>query len=46
VIVDTALLDHAVVSLGGGAHGVSVKIDPSAIVRALEAEVADVTAVL
>jgi len=43
VIADRALLDHAVVSVGGGAHGVSVTLDPRAMVAALGADVADVT---
>lgn len=43
-VVDATLLEHPVVSLGGGAHGVSVRVSPSDVVAGLAAEVADVTA--
>lgn len=43
VIVDIAATAHDVVSLGGGAHGVSVRMACGDVVEALSAEVADVT---
>ncbi len=43
VIVERAVLDHDVVSLGGGAQGVSVRLPPGPMVDALVADVADVT---
>jgi Cys-tRNA(Pro)/Cys-tRNA(Cys) deacylase len=41
VIADTAVT--GLVSLGGGAHGVALTLDADALVRALGAQVADVT---
>ncbi len=43
VVADAALLAHEVVSLGGGGHGVSVKLAPGPLVGALDADVADLT---
>jgi Cys-tRNA(Pro) deacylase len=43
LIVDAALLDHAEVSVGGGAHGVALQLAPSALVAHFGAVVADVT---
>lgn len=43
VIADVTLADHPVVSIGGGGHGISVKIEPTALVTSLRATVADVT---
>jgi Cys-tRNA(Pro) deacylase len=47
VIADTSIADAAIaegfVSIGGGDHGVSLTVGASDLLRALEAEVADVT---
>ncbi len=43
VIADHRLMDLDVVSLGGGAHGVSVAVDPGAMRDLLGADAADVT---
>ncbi len=43
VVADDAIMSPGVVSLGGGAHGVSVTIAPKELVRILGAAVADVT---
>lgn len=43
VIADTSIERSKAVSLGGGAHGVSVKLDAAAMIEALDAELADVT---
>ena len=43
VIVDEAALEHATVAIGGGARGVNVHLDPSALVEQLRAEVVDVS---
>ena len=42
VIADERLIGHEV-TLGGGAHGVALTVDASALVEALDATVADVT---
>jgi prolyl-tRNA editing enzyme YbaK/EbsC (Cys-tRNA(Pro) deacylase) len=41
VIADASITGP--VSIGGGAHGVALTVDAAALVRALEATVADVT---
>jgi Cys-tRNA(Pro) deacylase len=43
VIADSTIETAGVVSIGGGAHGVSVKLDGSQMLQHLEAEVADIT---
>lgn len=43
VVADAAVAEHDVVSLGGGAHGTSVKIDTAVMLGSLEATLADVT---
>jgi Cys-tRNA(Pro) deacylase len=43
VIADAVIADADLVSLGGGAHGVSVKLTAAALIRILGADVADVT---
>ncbi len=43
VVADDALMGLGVVSLGGGAHGVSVTLAPGELVRILDAAVAHVT---
>ena len=43
VVADEAISSKGDVSIGGGAHGVSVRIDAAALISALDAEVADVT---
>jgi Cys-tRNA(Pro) deacylase len=43
VIVDAAALVQPVVAIGGGAFGVNVHLAPADLVRALEADVADVS---
>jgi Cys-tRNA(Pro) deacylase len=45
VIVDTSVVDLPVVSIGGGAFGVSLHLAPADLVAGLDAEVADVTVV-
>jgi Cys-tRNA(Pro) deacylase len=45
VIVDTSVVDLPVVSIGGGAFGVSLHLTPADLVAGLGAEVADVTVV-
>jgi Cys-tRNA(Pro) deacylase len=45
VIVDRSVIDLPVVSIGGGAFGVSLHIAPTDLVAGLDAEVADVTVV-
>jgi prolyl-tRNA editing enzyme YbaK/EbsC (Cys-tRNA(Pro) deacylase) len=44
VIVDASVVDLPLVSIGGGAFGVSVHLAPGDLVRVLDAEVADLTA--
>ena len=43
VIADSAILDEPLVSIGGGAFGVNLHLAPADLVRALRAEVVDVT---
>jgi Cys-tRNA(Pro)/Cys-tRNA(Cys) deacylase len=43
VISDAAIVAEPVVSIGGGAFGLSIHLDPTDLVRALGAEVADVS---
>jgi Cys-tRNA(Pro) deacylase len=43
VIADAAVAEQEVVSLGGGAHGTSVKLRSSVLLEVLDAELADVT---
>jgi Cys-tRNA(Pro)/Cys-tRNA(Cys) deacylase len=43
VVADASLLDHEVVSVGGGAFGVNIHVAPADLVAGLEATVADVT---
>jgi Cys-tRNA(Pro) deacylase len=45
VIVDTSVVDLPVVSIGGGAFGVSLHLAPADLVAGLDAQVADVTVV-
>jgi Cys-tRNA(Pro) deacylase len=45
VIVDTSVVDLPVVSIGGGAFGVSLHLTPADLVVGLDARVADVTVV-
>lgn len=43
VILDRAALDHGVVSVGGGVRGSNLHFAPGDLVRALDAEIADVS---
>jgi prolyl-tRNA editing enzyme YbaK/EbsC (Cys-tRNA(Pro) deacylase) len=43
VVVDAAVLDQSIVSVGGGAFGVNLHVLPSDLVAGLGAEVADVS---
>jgi Cys-tRNA(Pro) deacylase len=43
VIVDASAASRDLVSVGGGAHGVNLHLAPPDLVRALDAEVVDVT---
>ena len=43
VVADAAVLEPAVVAIGGGAHGVNVHLAPAELVAELNAEVVDVT---
>lgn len=43
VIADTTIAEADLVSLGGGAHGVSVKLEAATLIGILDADVADVT---
>lgn len=43
VVADERMLGETIVSIGGGAHGVSVTIDPKRLIDHLGAQVADVT---
>ncbi|MEO7665190.1 MAG: YbaK/EbsC family protein [Candidatus Limnocylindrales bacterium] len=43
VIADASILDQPLVSIGGGAHGVNIHLIPGNLVRALRADVVDVT---
>jgi Cys-tRNA(Pro)/Cys-tRNA(Cys) deacylase len=45
VVADAAVLEPAVVAIGGGAHGVNVHMAPAELVAGLDAEVVDVTVV-
>ena len=42
IVADSTIAGHAV-SIGGGAHGVSLTVDGTALVEVLEADVADIT---
>lgn len=44
VIVDASAMAHPIVSVGGGAFGVNLHLAPADLVRALMADVADVSA--
>ena len=43
VIVDASTIDQSIVSVGGGAFGVNIHLRPADLVRALAADVADVS---
>jgi Cys-tRNA(Pro) deacylase len=43
VIVDAAIVDQPIVSVGGGAFGVNIHLRPDGLVRALEADVVEVS---
>jgi prolyl-tRNA editing enzyme YbaK/EbsC (Cys-tRNA(Pro) deacylase) len=43
VIIDTSLMAESAVAIGGGAHGVSIILDPAALAGAFAADVADVS---
>ena len=43
VLVDAAVMDQPVASIGGGAPGVSLQVAPADLVAALDAEVVDVS---
>jgi Cys-tRNA(Pro)/Cys-tRNA(Cys) deacylase len=43
VVADAAIVERSRVAIGGGARGVNVHLAPADLVRALEAEVVDVT---
>jgi Cys-tRNA(Pro)/Cys-tRNA(Cys) deacylase len=43
VIADASIVDQPVVAIGGGAHGVNLHLAPADLLRALRAEVVDVT---
>jgi Cys-tRNA(Pro)/Cys-tRNA(Cys) deacylase len=43
VIIDASALEHGVVAIGGGAHGVNLHLSPDELVAHLSAEVADVS---
>jgi Cys-tRNA(Pro) deacylase len=43
VIVDASVADLPLVAIGGGAHGVNLHLAPADLVRALAAQVVDVT---
>ena len=43
VIIDGTIAAKEDVSIGGGAHGVSVRIDATSLIGALDADVADVS---
>jgi Cys-tRNA(Pro) deacylase len=43
VIVDVSVVDQPLVSIGGGAFGVSVHLAPGDLIEVLDAEVVDVT---
>jgi Cys-tRNA(Pro) deacylase len=43
VIVDASVVDQPLVSIGGGAFGVSVHLAPGDLIEVLDAEVVDVT---
>lgn len=45
VIADASIAPNSMISLGGGAHGISVKMSARAMIDALSADVADVTKV-
>lgn len=43
VLADASIATGGAVTIGGGAHGVSLVVDADALIAALDAEVADVT---
>jgi Cys-tRNA(Pro) deacylase len=43
VVADATLTEASVVAIGAGAHGVNLHLDPTDLVRLLDADVADVT---
>ena len=43
VVADATIADVGIASIGGGAHGVSVKLDGTALLALLDAELADIT---
>jgi Cys-tRNA(Pro)/Cys-tRNA(Cys) deacylase len=43
VVADATIPDRDRVAIGGGAHGVNLHVSPGALIRALSADVADVT---
>jgi Cys-tRNA(Pro) deacylase len=43
VIVDASIVDRPLVAIGGGAPGVNLHLTPADLVRALRADIADVT---
>jgi Cys-tRNA(Pro) deacylase len=43
VVADAAILDQEIVSIGGGARGVNIHLDPAELVAAVRADVVDVT---
>lgn len=43
VIADASIAAPGIVSIGGGAHGTSVKLDAQTMLDALNAEIADIT---
>ena len=44
VLADASIRGVGVVTIGGGAHGVSLRVDADELIATLDAEVADVTA--
>lgn len=43
VIADTSIATAGIVSIGGGAHGTSVKLEAQTMLASLDAEIADIT---
>jgi Cys-tRNA(Pro)/Cys-tRNA(Cys) deacylase len=43
VVADATLIEHDLVAIGAGAHGINMHVDPADLVRVLGADVADVT---
>ena len=42
VLIDSSLMDQPTVAIGGGAHGVSILLEPAVLVEAFDADVADI----